>query len=126
MIRHPIVIDDFEIGAGKIFPHNVGFRAFQWRKDVSPSIVPSGNFAEEKSYMSLYGAQGQRQAYLCPCHDEFRSYYFYLRQQGGTEQNRAVTCMVLKAKANDRRKNLVLHRDEFHGPCSDVTVHQVA
>ncbi|GFT31172.1 uncharacterized protein TNCV_3645681 [Trichonephila clavipes] len=24
---------------------------------------------------------------------------------GGTEQNRIVTCMVLKAKANDRRKN---------------------
>ncbi|GFX45805.1 uncharacterized protein TNCV_934441 [Trichonephila clavipes] len=24
---------------------------------------------------------------------------------GGNEQNRAVTCMVLKAKANDRRKN---------------------
>ncbi|GFS62225.1 uncharacterized protein TNCV_477441 [Trichonephila clavipes] len=24
---------------------------------------------------------------------------------GGTEQNRTVTCMVLKAKANDRRKN---------------------
>ncbi|GFV45229.1 uncharacterized protein TNCV_4240621 [Trichonephila clavipes] len=24
---------------------------------------------------------------------------------GGTEQNRTVTCMVLKAKANDRRKS---------------------
>ncbi|GFV87629.1 uncharacterized protein TNCV_779131 [Trichonephila clavipes] len=24
---------------------------------------------------------------------------------GGTEQNRTVTCMTLKAKANDRRKN---------------------
>ncbi|GFW95801.1 hypothetical protein TNCV_5023361 [Trichonephila clavipes] len=24
---------------------------------------------------------------------------------GGTEQNRTVTCIVLKAKANDRRKN---------------------
>ncbi|GFW52556.1 hypothetical protein TNCV_404841 [Trichonephila clavipes] len=34
---------------------------------VSPSIVPSGNFAELKSYCHLYGAQGQ-----CPCHDEFR------------------------------------------------------
>ncbi|GFV55541.1 hypothetical protein TNCV_2573811 [Trichonephila clavipes] len=31
---------------------------------VSPSIVPSGNFAELKSYCHLYGAQGQRQAYL--------------------------------------------------------------
>ncbi|GFT57108.1 hypothetical protein TNCV_1691561 [Trichonephila clavipes] len=30
-----------------------------------------------------------------------------------TEKNRTVTCMVLKAKANDRRKNLTLNRDEF-------------
>ncbi|GFW87218.1 uncharacterized protein TNCV_5125701 [Trichonephila clavipes] len=44
---------------------------------------------------------------------------------GGTEQNRTVTCMVLKAKANDRRKNLALSRDEFHGPRSDF-VWQVA
>ncbi|GFV27723.1 transposable element Tcb2 transposase [Trichonephila clavipes] len=28
---------------------------------VSPSIVPSGNFAELKSHCHLYGAQGQRQ-----------------------------------------------------------------
>ncbi|GFT59632.1 hypothetical protein TNCV_4964861 [Trichonephila clavipes] len=33
---------------------------------VSPSIVPSGNFAELKSHCHLYGAQGQRQAYLLP------------------------------------------------------------
>ncbi|GFX33418.1 hypothetical protein TNCV_4122521 [Trichonephila clavipes] len=31
-----------------------------------PSIVPSGNFTELKSYCHLYGAQGQRQAYLLP------------------------------------------------------------
>ncbi|GFV45297.1 uncharacterized protein TNCV_2037501 [Trichonephila clavipes] len=35
---------------------------------------------------------------------------------GGTEQNHTITCMVLKAKANDRRKNLPLSRDEFRGP----------
>ncbi|GFV16099.1 uncharacterized protein TNCV_3378631 [Trichonephila clavipes] len=34
----------------------------------------------------------------------------------GTEQNRTVTCMMLKTKANDKRKNLALHRDEFRGP----------
>ncbi|GFV28832.1 uncharacterized protein TNCV_4544951 [Trichonephila clavipes] len=33
---------------------------------------------------------------------------------GETEQNCIVTCMVLKAKANDRRKNLNISRDEFH------------
>ncbi|GFW45519.1 uncharacterized protein TNCV_3244591 [Trichonephila clavipes] len=35
---------------------------------------------------------------------------------GGTEKNRTVTCMVLKAKANDRRKTLALGRDEFRRP----------
>ncbi|GFW11640.1 uncharacterized protein TNCV_42751 [Trichonephila clavipes] len=34
---------------------------------------------------------------------------------GGTELNRTVTCMVLKATANDRRP-LVLCHDEFHRP----------
>ncbi|GFV66381.1 hypothetical protein TNCV_1478451 [Trichonephila clavipes] len=35
---------------------------------------------------------------------------------GRTEQNHTVTCMVLKAKANDRRKILALSRDELRGP----------
>ncbi|GFW24107.1 uncharacterized protein TNCV_4951511 [Trichonephila clavipes] len=43
---------------------------------------------------------------------------------GGSEPNRTVTCMVLKAKTNHRRKNLVLHSDELCGPRSDVTVYQ--
>ncbi|GFV42062.1 hypothetical protein TNCV_2452341 [Trichonephila clavipes] len=30
---------------------------------------------------------------------------FHPQNWGGTEQNLTVTCMVLKAKANDRRKN---------------------
>ncbi|GFW99968.1 hypothetical protein TNCV_3079651 [Trichonephila clavipes] len=30
------------------------------------------------------------------------------RNWGGTEQNRTVTCMLVKAKANDMRKNLAL------------------
>ncbi|GFV73092.1 uncharacterized protein TNCV_299291 [Trichonephila clavipes] len=34
---------------------------------------------------------------------------------GETERNRYVTCMVLKATANDRR-NLALCHDEFRGP----------
>ncbi|GFU83067.1 hypothetical protein TNCV_65371 [Trichonephila clavipes] len=33
---------------------------------VSPSIVPLGSFTELKSHCHLYGAQGQRQAYLLP------------------------------------------------------------
>ncbi|GFV68978.1 hypothetical protein TNCV_3247521 [Trichonephila clavipes] len=39
-----------------------------------------------------------------------------LRQNwSGTEQNRTVTCMLLKANASDRRKNLALSHDEFCG-----------
>ncbi|GFX41471.1 hypothetical protein TNCV_3490111 [Trichonephila clavipes] len=35
---------------------------------------------------------------------------------GWKRQNHTVTCMVLKAKANDRRKTLALSHDEFCGP----------
>ncbi|GFT41822.1 uncharacterized protein TNCV_1666851 [Trichonephila clavipes] len=35
---------------------------------------------------------------------------------GETEQNRTVTCMVLKAKDNDKRKILALSPNEFRGP----------
>ncbi|GFU68221.1 hypothetical protein TNCV_39311 [Trichonephila clavipes] len=38
------------------------------------------------------------------------------QNRGGTEENRTVTCMVPKAKVNDRCKNLALSRDEFRGP----------
>ncbi|GFX81660.1 uncharacterized protein TNCV_4644981 [Trichonephila clavipes] len=41
---------------------------------------------------------------------------------GGTEQICTVNCMVFKA--NDRHKNLALHRDELRGPGSVVTVDQ--
>ncbi|GFV35781.1 uncharacterized protein TNCV_913711 [Trichonephila clavipes] len=41
---------------------------------------------------------------------------------GGTEQNCTVTCIVLKAKSNDRRKNLAFSCDELRGIRSDVTV----
>ncbi|GFW23221.1 uncharacterized protein TNCV_3803211 [Trichonephila clavipes] len=38
---------------------------------------------------------------------------------GGIEPNRTVTCMVLKATANDRR-HLALCHDEFRGPLSGL------
>ncbi|PRD34924.1 UNVERIFIED_CONTAM: hypothetical protein NCL1_13128 [Trichonephila clavipes] len=38
---------------------------------------------------------------------------------GGIEPNRTVTCMVLKATANNRRHLAVCH-DEFHGPKSGL------
>ncbi|GFY17546.1 hypothetical protein TNCV_3519011 [Trichonephila clavipes] len=48
------------------------------------------------------------------------------QNRGGTEQNCTVTCMVLKANSNDRRKNLALSCDEFRGTSSDVTFDKVA
>ncbi|GFW58549.1 hypothetical protein TNCV_718491 [Trichonephila clavipes] len=44
---------------------------------------------------------------------------------GRNEPNHTVICMVHKAKANYRRKKLVLSSDEFGGPRSD-SVGQVA
>ncbi|GFX59639.1 uncharacterized protein TNCV_3754041 [Trichonephila clavipes] len=38
---------------------------------------------------------------------------------GGIEPNRTITCMVLKATANDRR-HLALCHDEFRGPRSGL------
>ncbi|PRD34854.1 UNVERIFIED_CONTAM: hypothetical protein NCL1_13362 [Trichonephila clavipes] len=38
---------------------------------------------------------------------------------GRIEPNRSVTCMALKASANDRR-HLALYHDEFHGPRSGL------
>ncbi|GFW59300.1 hypothetical protein TNCV_2910451 [Trichonephila clavipes] len=38
----------------------------------------------------------------------------------GTESNRTVTCMVLKATTNERRKYLTLCSDEFRGSRSDI------
>ncbi|GFX85195.1 hypothetical protein TNCV_1647421 [Trichonephila clavipes] len=37
------------------------------------------------------------------------------QNKDGTEQNPTPTGMVLKAKDNDRRKNIALSSDEFHG-----------
>ncbi|GFX12384.1 hypothetical protein TNCV_64301 [Trichonephila clavipes] len=34
---------------------------------------------------------------------------------GVTEPNRTITCMVLKSKANARRKSLATSREEFRG-----------
>ncbi|GFX34897.1 uncharacterized protein TNCV_2328371 [Trichonephila clavipes] len=41
---------------------------------------------------------------------------FLFQNWGETEPNYTVTCMMLKAKANDRCRNLDFSRDEFHLP----------
>ncbi|GFT03885.1 hypothetical protein TNCV_1730691 [Trichonephila clavipes] len=71
--------------------------------------------------MHLLGAQDfKRKKKLCSMQGKLRKMYVRQRKRweapgypqdflplnwDGTEQNRTVTCMVLKAKANDRRKN---------------------
>ncbi|GFX82638.1 hypothetical protein TNCV_1193131 [Trichonephila clavipes] len=42
-----------------------------------------------------------------------------LQNWSGTEQNRTVTCMVLKAKANDRRSHIYDHVFLFSEPTTD-------
>ncbi|GFV86229.1 hypothetical protein TNCV_672261 [Trichonephila clavipes] len=44
---------------------------------------------------------------------------FFPLNWGGTKQNHTITCMELKAKANDWRENLSLSRNNFCGPRSD-------
>ncbi|GFV84747.1 uncharacterized protein TNCV_4297291 [Trichonephila clavipes] len=39
---------------------------------------------------------------------------------GETEQNHSVTCMVLKATANNNRRHLALLHEEIHGPLSSL------
>ncbi|GFT23025.1 uncharacterized protein TNCV_1857951 [Trichonephila clavipes] len=43
-----------------------------------------------------------------------------LQNWGGAEPNCTVTCMALKATANDRHKSLALYCDEFRGPRSGI------
>ncbi|GFU48350.1 uncharacterized protein TNCV_3342431 [Trichonephila clavipes] len=63
----------------------------------------------ESPLLMLVGGKERRDASVYPQGDLPQNW-------GGTEQNRTITCMVLKAKANDRHKNLSFSRDEFCGP----------
>ncbi|GFV01615.1 hypothetical protein TNCV_2962081 [Trichonephila clavipes] len=62
-----------------------------------------------KSFREV-GERGREVGGPCPPYDVLP------QDWGGTEQNSIVTCMRLRAKTNDRRKNLALRRDVFHGP----------
>ncbi|GFW39115.1 hypothetical protein TNCV_1831061 [Trichonephila clavipes] len=55
-------------------PSTHGFHAKIVEAEIGGVTIyrPFGEFRRANWYCHLYGAQGQRQAYLAPCHDEFR------------------------------------------------------
>ncbi|GFW40132.1 uncharacterized protein TNCV_5118151 [Trichonephila clavipes] len=83
--------------------------------DVCKCILPSRHWATLKSrraaspFVKLVEGEDSWEA---PDH----SHGVLPQNWCGTEQNRTATCIVLKAKAIDRRKNIALSRDEFRGP----------
>ncbi|GFX86815.1 cullin-4A [Trichonephila clavipes] len=82
--------------------------------DVCKCIVPSrhgGTLNSRRAASHLVRLVGREERWEPPDYPRVFSLKI-----GGTKQNSTVTCMVLKAKANVRRKNLALSRDEFRGP----------
>ncbi|GFV56396.1 uncharacterized protein TNCV_855491 [Trichonephila clavipes] len=73
--------------------------------DVCKCIVPSrqgGTLNSRRAASPLVRLVEEEERWEAPDHPQG----VLPQNWGGTEQNRTVTCMVLKAKANDRRKNL--------------------
>ncbi|GFT92252.1 uncharacterized protein TNCV_4092891 [Trichonephila clavipes] len=92
--------------------------------DVCKCIVPSlhgGTLNCHRAASPLVGLVEGEERWVAPSHLQG----VLPQNWGGTQENRSVTYRVLKAKDNDRRKNLAFHRDEFRGSCSDVTVDRV-
>ncbi|GFT70861.1 uncharacterized protein TNCV_4163451 [Trichonephila clavipes] len=83
--------------------------------DVCKYIEPSwqeGTLNNRQAVSFLVRLLEEKERWEAPEHPQG----VFLQIWGGTEQNRTVPCMVLKAMANDRCKILTLHRDEFRGP----------
>ncbi|GFW45634.1 hypothetical protein TNCV_3245721 [Trichonephila clavipes] len=100
--HHEVSTDTTSAGGWRIFPFPSSStpKLWRWRSVLSPSIVKNSNLSQRLWQHSFL---------------PFRNF---------TELNRTVTCMVLKAKANDRRTSSPCH-DKFRGPRSDY-VRQVA
>ncbi|GFU17026.1 uncharacterized protein TNCV_2479761 [Trichonephila clavipes] len=72
--------------------------------DVCKCIVPlrhGNNLNSRRAASPLVWLVNGEEKWEAPDHSQG----FLPLNWGGTKQNRTVTCMVLKAKANDRRKN---------------------
>ncbi|GFX47864.1 uncharacterized protein TNCV_4792441 [Trichonephila clavipes] len=82
--------------------------------DVCKCIVPfrhGGALNSRRATSPLVWLVEREERWEAPDHTQG----FLPLNWGGTKQKRTVTSMVLKAKANDRRKILALSRDEFRG-----------
>ncbi|GFS80475.1 uncharacterized protein TNCV_3448741 [Trichonephila clavipes] len=92
-----------------------GFES-QRRPDVCKCIVPSrlgGTLNSRRAASPLVRLVVGDERWEAP--DPLRG--VLSQNWGGTEKNRSVTCVALKATANDRR-HLALCHDEFRGPWS--------
>ncbi|GFV68967.1 hypothetical protein TNCV_3988841 [Trichonephila clavipes] len=80
--------------------------------DACKCIVHGGTLHSRRSTSSLVRLVKEGERWEVPDYSQS----VFPQNWGGNEQNRAVTCMVPKAKINDRRKTLALGREEFGGP----------
>ncbi|GFU71984.1 uncharacterized protein TNCV_2999671 [Trichonephila clavipes] len=82
--------------------------------DVCKCIVPSrqwGTLNSHRDASPLVRLVKGEERWEAPNHSQRELPQIW----GGTEPNHTVTCIVLKAKANDRCKILVFSQDEFRG-----------
>ncbi|GFX78732.1 uncharacterized protein TNCV_3695681 [Trichonephila clavipes] len=80
--------------------------------DVCKCLVPSrqGDALNSRRAASRLVKLVEEERWVAPEHPQRHS-----QNWGGNEQIRTVTCMMLKAKANDKRKNVTLSCDESRG-----------
>ncbi|GFT57211.1 hypothetical protein TNCV_1692191 [Trichonephila clavipes] len=95
-----------------------------WKSSVSEISVESGEFSHclskcevcelrhRRAASSLVRLVAGEERWVAPDHPQD----VLPQNWGGTEQNRAVTCLVLKTNVNERCKNLALRRNEFRRP----------
>ncbi|GFX59918.1 uncharacterized protein TNCV_4984311 [Trichonephila clavipes] len=83
--------------------------------DVCKCIVPSrhsGTLNSRRAASPIVRLVEEEEWLVIPDHPRG----VFPQNWGGTEPNSTVSCLVLKAEANDTSKILALHRDEFRGP----------
>ncbi|GFX06787.1 hypothetical protein TNCV_3113751 [Trichonephila clavipes] len=120
--RQNFEADDFPSGAVDLFKggraNSRGFLLLLRLPDKPSTAGKRSCYPSRKSSLEV----GGRRKVESPGHQQG----FFPQNWGETEPNRSVTCMVLKAKSNDKRKNLALCSDELREPYSDVIVDKVA
>ncbi|GFV39111.1 hypothetical protein TNCV_106871 [Trichonephila clavipes] len=75
-------------------------KLWRWRYVVSPSIVPSENFAELNRTVTCVVLKANDRCTSCPCHDEFRGPRSdYVRQYGGYDTRLVMEWVRILSKA---------------------------